>query len=126
MWLSTSFHISTPVLFHFLGAGFTEKGRCPMGGSPEIRNGGTVFGGLWLGEDGSSSGRLRGGGFCGLLRGAMSHSSMSPAPPPNKKVCHTPSSTISHPPPQESKEPKAPGPTEEALESTPSTAPSVL
>ena len=30
-------------------------------------------------------------GFYGLLRGAVSHSSISPAPPPHKKVCHTPS-----------------------------------
>ena len=66
------------------------------------------------------------GGFYGLLRGAMSHSSVSSAPPPHKKVHHTPSATISHPPPQESKEPEAPGPAEQALESTSSTAPSVL
>ena len=38
-------------------------------------------------------------GFYGLLRGAMLHSSISPAPPPYKKICHTPSTTISHPPP---------------------------
>ena len=55
-------------------------------------------------------------GFYGLLRGAMLHSSMSSAPPPHKKVCHTPSATISHPPPQESQEPKTPGPTEQAPE----------
>ena len=65
-------------------------------------------------------------GFYGLLRGAMSHSSMSSAPPPHKKVHHTPSATISYLPPQESKEPEAPGPAEQALESTSSTAPSVL
>ena len=65
-------------------------------------------------------------GFYGLLRGAMSHSSMSSAPPPPKRVCHTPSATISHLPPQESKEPKAPGPVEQVPESTSVTAPSVL
>ena len=70
MWPSTSFHISTPVLFHLLGARSTEKGGCPMGGSPEIRNGGTVFGGLWLGEDGSSGDRLRGGGFLWASEGS--------------------------------------------------------
>ena len=64
--------------------------------------------------------------FYGLLGGAMSHSSMSSAPPPPKKVCHTPSATISHPPPQESQEPKAPGPAEQRPESTSLTAPSVL
>ena len=36
--------------------------------------------------------------FYRLLRGAMSHSSLFPAPPPHKKVCHTLSTTISHPP----------------------------
>ena len=56
----------------------------------------------------------------------MSHSSMSSAPPPHKKVCHTPSPTISHLLLQESKEPEAPGPAEQALESTSSSAPSVL
>ena len=65
-------------------------------------------------------------GFYGLLREEMLHSSMSSAPPPHKKVCHTPSATISHLPPQESQESKAPGPAEQALESTSSTAPSVL
>ena len=65
-------------------------------------------------------------GFYGLLKGAMSHSSMSSAPPPHKKVCHTPFATISHPPPQESQEPKVLGPAEQAPESTSSTATSVL
>ena len=45
MWLSTSLYIPIPVLFHLLGAGSTEKGRCPTGGSPEIRDGGTALGG---------------------------------------------------------------------------------
>ena len=70
MWLPTSFHISTPVPFHLLGAGSTEKGRGPMGGRPEIRNGDTAFGGLWLGEDGSSSGRLRGEVFLWASEGS--------------------------------------------------------
>ena len=64
-------------------------------------------------------------GFYGLLRGAMLHSSMSSVPPPPKKVCHTPSATISHPSPQESQEPEAPGPAEQALELTSLTAPLV-
>ena len=41
-----------------------------MGGSTEIRNGGTAFRGLWLGEDGSSSGRLRGGGLLWASEGS--------------------------------------------------------
>ena len=44
MWLSTSFFTFLP-LYHLLGVGSTEKGGCPMGGSPEIRDGGTAFGG---------------------------------------------------------------------------------
>ena len=57
------FYTPTPVLFHLLGVGSTEKGRYPMGWSLEIRNGGTAFGGWWLGEDGSSGGRFWGRGF---------------------------------------------------------------
>ena len=65
-------------------------------------------------------------GFCGLLRGAMLHSSMSSPPPPPKKVHHTPSATISHLHPQESQKPEAPGPAEQRPESTSLTAPPVL
>ena len=64
-------------------------------------------------------------GFYGILRGPMLHSSMSSVPPPPKKVCHTSSATISHPPPQESQESEAPGPAEQAPELTSLTAPSV-
>ena len=80
MWLSTSFYTPTPVLFHLLGFGSTEKGGHPMGESPEIRNGGTSFGDWWLGEDGSSSGRFRGRGFLWASEGAMLH---SPYPQPH-------------------------------------------
>ena len=58
-------------------------------------------------------------GFYGLLRGAMLHSSISPAPPPHKKICHTPSATISHLLPQESTAPEVPKP-EVCLSSCPS------
>ena len=54
-------------------------------------------------------------GFYGLLRGAMLHSSISPALPPYKKVHHTPSITISHPPPQESTGPDVPDPADQAM-----------
>ena len=40
-------------------------------------------------------------GLYGLLKGAISHPSISSAPPPPKKAHHTPSATVSHPPPQE-------------------------
>ena len=36
-------------------------------------------------------------GLYRLLRGAISHPSISSAPPPSNKVCHTPSATISCP-----------------------------
>ena len=65
-------------------------------------------------------------GLYGLLRGAVLHSSLPTSSPPPKKTHHAPSSTISHPPPQESKEPKASVPAEQALEPTSSTATSVL
>ena len=65
-------------------------------------------------------------GFYGLLRGAMLYSSISSAQPPPKKVCHSPSATISYLPPQESQKPETSGPAEQALESTSLTAPSVL
>ena len=66
-------------------------------------------------------------GFNGLLRGAMSYSSMSSAPTlPLRKSATFHLPTISHLPPQESKEPQDPGPAKQAPESTTLTAPSVL
>ena len=70
MWLPIIFHISTPVLFHLLGAGFIEKGGCPLRGSPEVNDRSPTFGGLWLGKNGGGSGRLRGGGFLWALEGS--------------------------------------------------------
>ena len=40
-------------------------------------------------------------GLYRLLRGAILYPSISSAPPPPKKAHHSPSATISHPPPQE-------------------------
>ena len=65
-------------------------------------------------------------GLYRLLRAAVSHSYLTTSSPPPKKTCHAPSSSIFHLPLQESKEPEASVPTEQALESTSSTAPSVL
>ena len=42
-------------------------------------------------------------GLYGLLGGALSHSSMSSAPPPPKRHCQAPTTTVSKPSPQESK-----------------------
>ena len=50
-------------------------------------------------------------GFYKLLRGAIAHHPISSAPPPPKKAHHTPSTTVSHLPPQESTGPKVSGPT---------------
>ena len=36
MWLSITFYISTPVLFHLLGVGFVEEGRLSMRRGPEV------------------------------------------------------------------------------------------
>ena len=65
-------------------------------------------------------------GFYGLLRGAMSCSSISSAPPPPRKSAthHLPPSPIH--PPQESQEPKASSPAEWAPESSSVTVPPVL
>ena len=49
-------------------------------------------------------------GLYGLLRGVMSHPSISSASPPHKKACHTLSTTVSHLPPQESTGPEISGP----------------
>ena len=81
---------------------------------------------LWARKDGAAVAGSEVEGFYGLLRGAISHFSISSAPPPPKKVCHTPSAIISHPPPQESQEPEASGPAKEVPESTSVTVPPVL
>ena len=82
--------------------GSGAEGQSAIGGSPEIRDGSTAFevDSLLKMEVAVTGSELE--GFYGLLRGAMLHSSVSPAPPPHKKVHHTPSATISHLPPHES------------------------
>ena len=85
-----------------------------------------MLGGLWLRKDGGSGGRLRGGRFLWAPEGSNVTFLHVLSPTPPKKVYHTPSATISHPPPQESQEPKAPGPAEQRLESNSLTAPPVL
>ena len=65
-------------------------------------------------------------GFYGILKGAVLYSSLPTSSPPPKKTCCAPSSTISHLPPQESKEPEATVPAEQALESASLTLPPVL
>ena len=47
----------------------------------------------------------------------MSHPSISSAAPPLKKVCHTPSTTISHLPPQDPTGPEVSDPADQAMES---------
>ena len=53
----------------------------------------------------------------------MLHSSLSSALPPHKKICHTLSATISHPPPQESTGPEVPDLVDQAVKSA---SPAVL
>ena len=65
-------------------------------------------------------------GLYGLLRGAIVHSSLSTSSPPPKKTHLAPFSFIPHLLPQEPKEPEASVSAEWALESTSSTAPSLL
>ena len=71
-------------------------------------------------------------GLYGLLRGTISHSSMSCGPTLPRRAHHTPITTISHPPPQEPKGavPEASDPVTEgvkqALEAVSPTAPNTL
>ena len=65
-------------------------------------------------------------GFYGLLRGAVLHSSLPTSSPPPKKAHCAPSATVFHLPPQESKEPEASVPAEQALEFASLTFPPVL
>ena len=119
-------HFLPPVLFHLLGAGSTEKVGTLQEEAQKLEMEAQHLEACGLEKMEAAVAGSEVEGFYGLLRGAMSHSSVSPAPPPHKKVCHTPSATIAHLPPQQSKEPEAPGPAEQAPESTSSTAPSVL
>ena len=63
-------------------------------------------------------------GLHGLLRGAISHSSISSIPPSPKKPCHTPCATISKLPPQEPEEavPEASTPVVEDVKQAPEAA----
>ena len=56
-------------------------------------------------------------GFYGLLRGAISHSSLPTSSSPPKKAHHAPSTTVSHLPPQEFTGPEISTPADQALES---------
>ena len=73
-----------------------------MGGSTAVGDGGAA-------EDWVGSGRIWGRGSVGLLKGAISHSPLSSAPPSPKKCHHASTATISYLPPQESEgaEPEA-------------------
>ena len=77
-------------------------------------------------EDGSSSDWFRGRGVLWASEESSISLPLPTSSPPSKKTHHAPPSTISHLPPQESKEPEASVPAEQALDFTSSTAPSVL
>ena len=81
-----------PCIFHLSGARSTEKGWFPMVRGPQIRE----MEAQHLEAEGLEKIEVvvagsEAEGFYGLLRGAMLHFSISPAPTPHKKVCHTPS-----------------------------------
>ena len=56
----------------------------------------------------------------------MLHSYISPAPYPHKKVCHTPSATISHLSPQDSTGPDVSEPADLAMKAVSPAAPPAL
>ena len=82
-------------LFYFPGAAFTEA-------SQFVKGGGTAVGGRGIAKSRASCGRIRAEGLYRLLRGALSHSSMSSAQPPPKRCCQAPTTTVSTLPNQES------------------------
>ena len=101
VWLSTSLYIPTPV-FSFIFQGLDLLKRA---GSMREEAHRLEMEAQCLETEGLEKMKVvvagsEAKGFYGLLRGAMLHYSVSPAPPHHKKICHTPSATISHPPPR--------------------------
>ena len=87
----------TFLLLHFLslsGAGSTKKGWFPERGGPQTGGGGTMLRDWGTRKDGSGSDRFRGRGFLWASEGSNVTFLHIPAPPPHKKICHTPSTTI--------------------------------
>ena len=127
MWLSITFYFFLPLYFFiFEGLGLLKKAGALWEEAQKLEMEAQCLEACGLEKMEVAMAGSEVECFYGFPRGAMSHSSMSSAPPPPKKVCHIPSATISHLPPWESQEPKAPGPAEQALESTSLTAPLVL
>ena len=102
MWISTSLYICTPVfsvifqgldLLKRAGSLWEEAHRLEVE-AQHLEN--EALGKMEVVVAGSEV-----DGFYGLLRGAISHSSISSASPPHKKIYHTPSTTISYPLPQD-------------------------
>ena len=58
------------ISFYLWGLGPTEKGQFPVGGGPQLRSGSPAPRDWGAGEDGSSSGRLRGRGFLWASEGS--------------------------------------------------------
>ena len=96
--------------FSFPGATYTKMSQFTKGGGTAVGGGGAI-------KSAASCGRIRGRGFVRLLRGAISNSSMSSAPPSPKRCCHAPTTTVSKLPPQESEDIK-PKPSAPAAEGT--------
>ena len=113
MWLSTSLYIHTPVF------SFIFQGLDPLKRTGSLREEAhrleMEMQCLETEELGKMEEAVAGSeveGFYGLLRGAMSHSSISPAPPPHKKIYHHLPST-----PQESTGPDVSDPADQAMKS---------
>ena len=101
--------------FSFLGFGSTKEGHCAEGG-------GAKTGDREAGKDRDGISRIRGREFVQALEGSHITFPHVICPIPTQKCCHTPTASISKPPPQEPEEtaPKASVPvareTELALE----------
>ena len=122
MWLSTFFYIPTLSFFIFYGLDLLKKAGALLeeAQKSEMEAQCLEAEGLEKMEVVVAGSEVE--GFYGLLRGAMLHSSISSAPPPDKKVCHTPSA-ISHLPPQESTGPDVSEPADQVMKAVSPAAP---
>ena len=124
IWHSTPFYIPTPVFsYTFQGLDLLKKAGSLQEEAHRLETEAQHLETEGLGKMEVAVVGSEVEGFYGLLRGAMLHSSLSSAQPPHKKICHTPSTTISHPHPQEATGPEVPDPADQAMKSA---SPAVL
>ena len=103
----------------FAGVGSAEVGQLIMWGGLQTRGGSSAPKTEGLAKMEVAMAGSEAEDFYGLLRGPMSHFSLATSSPPPKKACHAPFATVSHLSPQESTEPEASAPADQALESAP-------